>query len=125
MYRCLYVLRRYSREEVLGRNCRFLQGQATSREAVATLRAAIRAQEKVTLELINYKRNGELFVSIGCSSCCSCITLLHNSWAGAAVPGLPCGQLYHMSAVWYLAAKTKKSTMLSCRLCTAFDSPEC
>jgi hypothetical protein len=53
------VAGRYTREEVLGKNCRFLQGPNTSREAVATLRSAVAAQRNATVELLNYKKNGE------------------------------------------------------------------
>ena len=35
----------YAREDVLGKNCRFLQGPKTSPEETARLRAAIRAGE--------------------------------------------------------------------------------
>lgn len=48
----------YSHADVIGRNCRFLQGQETSREAVATLKAAVAARRKATVELLNYKKTG-------------------------------------------------------------------
>nr|AML78291.1 putative LOV domain-containing protein [Pleurastrum insigne] len=51
----------YTRDDVLGRNCRFLQGEETSREAVATLKAAVKARSKATVELLNYKKTGEAF----------------------------------------------------------------
>jgi len=51
----------YGREEVLGRNCRFLQGPATSPDAVNAIRTALAARQQVTLELVNYKKNGEEF----------------------------------------------------------------
>lgn len=51
----------YSREEVLGRNCRFLQGPGTSRKAVAALRRGLQARTKVTVELLNYRKNGGPF----------------------------------------------------------------
>lgn len=47
--------------EVLGRNCRFLQGPDTSQEAVRRLREAIAAREPIELELINYRKDGEAF----------------------------------------------------------------
>ncbi|EGP90269.1 uncharacterized protein MYCGRDRAFT_36348, partial [Zymoseptoria tritici IPO323] len=51
----------YSRSQIVPRNCRFLQGQDTDREAVARLRECIRTgQESVEL-LLNYKENGEPF----------------------------------------------------------------
>jgi PAS domain-containing protein len=36
----------YTAEEVLGRNCRFLQGEATSRTAIAQIRAAVADQRE-------------------------------------------------------------------------------
>lgn len=58
----------YSAEEVVGRNCRFLQGPGTEPTQLAELREAIAAQREATVELLNYRRNGtsfwnELFVS--------------------------------------------------------------
>ena len=51
----------YEECEVLGRNCRFLQGAETDRDAVAEMRAAIDAKEAIALEVINYRRDGSSF----------------------------------------------------------------
>ena len=51
----------YPQAEILGRNCRFLQGEGTDPEAVAELRRAIGAGEEVHLELLNYRRDGTPF----------------------------------------------------------------
>jgi PAS domain S-box-containing protein len=51
----------YARHEVIGRNCRFLQGPETSQEAVAQIRSALRAAQEVEVELLNYRKNGEKF----------------------------------------------------------------
>ena len=51
----------YSAEEVIGRNCRFLQGQETSPNAVAELRAAVEAGRDAHVELLNYRRDGSTF----------------------------------------------------------------
>jgi len=51
----------YEEHEILGRNCRFLQGVETDRDSVAELRAAIDAKEAIALELINYRRDGSSF----------------------------------------------------------------
>jgi PAS domain S-box-containing protein len=51
----------YTREAVLGRNCRFLQGENSDPAAVAELRAGIEAARPVTVELVNYRRDGEPF----------------------------------------------------------------
>ncbi|SDY00902.1 PAS domain-containing protein [Halobellus clavatus] len=51
----------YSPEYAVGRNCRFLQGEETSEEPVAKMRAAIEAGRATTVEIRNYRRDGELF----------------------------------------------------------------
>ncbi len=51
----------YDREDVLGRNCRFLQGPDTDESTVAEIREAIDAEEPVTVELLNYRADGEPF----------------------------------------------------------------
>jgi len=51
----------YREEEIVGRNCRFLQGAQTDRETVAELREAIAEQRPVSVELLNYKRDGTPF----------------------------------------------------------------
>jgi len=51
----------YDRDEVVGRNCRFLQGPDTDADAVAELREGIDARESVVVELLNYRKDGEAF----------------------------------------------------------------
>ncbi|MCU4926373.1 PAS domain-containing protein [Halobacteria archaeon AArc-dxtr1] len=51
----------YSGAEALGRNCRFLQGIQTDPDTVSKLRRAIDRREPVTVELINYRKNGTPF----------------------------------------------------------------
>jgi PAS domain S-box-containing protein len=51
----------YEEAEVLGRNCRFLQGAQTDRNAVAELRDAVDARSAIALELLNYRRDGSPF----------------------------------------------------------------
>lgn len=53
----------YDREEILGRNCRFLQGEATDDATVAEIRQAIDAKEPITTELRNYRKDGSMFWS--------------------------------------------------------------
>nr|AML76314.1 putative LOV domain-containing protein [Athyrium filix-femina] len=54
-------LTEYSREEVLGENCRFLQGRDTDRKAVQLIRDAVKEGRAVTVQLINYTRSGRPF----------------------------------------------------------------
>lgn len=51
----------FDHDEIVGRNCRFLQGPDTDRAEVARLRNAIAAREPIELELLNYRKNGETF----------------------------------------------------------------
>ena len=51
----------YPREESVGRNCRFLQGDNTDPETVARIRKAIDAAEPVAVEIRNYRRDGTEF----------------------------------------------------------------
>jgi len=51
----------YSREEILGSNCRFLEGDATDPDQVASIRAAIDREEPVSVELRNYRKDGTEF----------------------------------------------------------------
>ncbi len=51
----------YSRDEALGKNCRFLQGPGTNLEDVAKLREAIAERRPIEIELLNYRKDGSLF----------------------------------------------------------------
>nr|AML78511.1 putative LOV domain-containing protein [Oxera pulchella] len=54
-------LTEYTREEILGRNCRFLQGPETNQATVSKIRDAIREQRAITVQLINYTKSGKKF----------------------------------------------------------------
>nr|AML77389.1 putative LOV domain-containing protein [Crossopetalum rhacoma] len=54
-------LTEYCREEILGRNCRFLQGPETDPATVRKIRDAIDNQKDVTVQLINYTKSGKKF----------------------------------------------------------------
>ncbi len=51
----------YRPSEVLGRNCRFLQGPETDRSTVARLRLAVSERRVVSAELMNYRKDGSAF----------------------------------------------------------------
>lgn len=63
----LYVNRRFTQvtgytfDETVGRNCRFLQGRATNKTAVARLSAAIKRQVSIDICLLNYRCDGTPF----------------------------------------------------------------
>jgi len=51
----------YDRSEIMGRNCRFLQGPDTDPEAVARVRAAIEEGHDIDVDLLNYRKDGSTF----------------------------------------------------------------
>ncbi|VXC77225.1 Blue-light-activated histidine kinase / Response regulator [Sphingomonas sp. AX6] len=51
----------YGQDEILGRNCRFLQGPETDRDVVSQVGAAIRNREELAVEILNYRKNGSTF----------------------------------------------------------------
>jgi sigma-B regulation protein RsbU (phosphoserine phosphatase) len=51
----------YSVAEVLGRNCRFLQGAGTDPAAAAEIRAAVAEERECVVEILNYRRDGTPF----------------------------------------------------------------
>lgn len=51
----------YGQADVIGKNCRFMQGPDTDRETVRELRTAIAEQRSCTVELLNYRRDGQPF----------------------------------------------------------------
>lgn len=51
----------YELDEVLGRNCRFLQGPNTDPAAVSRIRAALAEERPITEVLLNYRRDGTAF----------------------------------------------------------------
>eukprot|EP00965_Chrysotila_dentata_P120876 3997710-Pleurochrysis_carterae.AAC.1 len=48
----------YSRDEVLGRNCRFLQGPETEPAAASAIASALRSGKEANVRVTNYTRNG-------------------------------------------------------------------
>jgi PAS domain S-box-containing protein len=51
----------YDRDEVVGHNCRFLQGPQTDPVQVDRLRRAIAHGEEIALEILNYRKDGSTF----------------------------------------------------------------
>lgn len=59
-----YRTSRYSRDDVLGKNCRFLQGPMSNRTTVARIGAAIKSGQESCETLLNYRRDGTPFVNL-------------------------------------------------------------
>lgn len=53
----------YARTAAIGRNCRFLQGEETDKRAVDRLREAVAKGQDITVDLTNYRANGEKFLN--------------------------------------------------------------
>jgi PAS domain S-box-containing protein len=51
----------YEKEEVLGKDPRFLQGPRSSRQELNKLRRALEKGEPCEIEIVNYKKNGQQF----------------------------------------------------------------
>jgi PAS domain S-box-containing protein len=51
----------YSKEETVGRNCRFLHDQAKDQEELQLIRDAVKNAKPVEVTLKNFRKNGELF----------------------------------------------------------------
>ena len=54
----------YQRDDVVGRNCRLLQGPRTEPDARAALRSAVEARREATQLISNYRRDGSLFQNL-------------------------------------------------------------
>jgi len=51
----------YGDGEVIGRNCRFLQGPETDRDTIALMRERIGAGQDVAVDILNYRKDGSTF----------------------------------------------------------------
>ena len=51
----------YGRDEVMGRNCRFLQGPETDHGAVALIRDAVTGKHDISIDILNYRKDGTAF----------------------------------------------------------------
>ncbi len=59
--RAFEMMTGYSAAEVIGRNCRLLQGPDTDPAAIASIRSAVSLGRDVEVEILNYRKNGEPF----------------------------------------------------------------
>ncbi|WP_318784584.1 histidine kinase dimerization/phosphoacceptor domain -containing protein [Methylobacterium flocculans] len=51
----------YERDEIMGRNCRFLQGPETDPNAVRQIRDAVAARRDISVDILNYRKDGGMF----------------------------------------------------------------
>ena len=51
----------YALSEIVGANCRFLQGPDTDRDTIEAVRNAIANRQDIAVEILNYRKNGAAF----------------------------------------------------------------
>jgi len=51
----------YSAEEIIGKNCRFLQGDDTDKKSVKEISKAVKTGEHIRINLKNYRKDGKMF----------------------------------------------------------------
>lgn len=51
----------HSADEVIGQNCRFLQGEGTRADHIDAIRNALHAETAIDIDVLNYKKSGEAF----------------------------------------------------------------
>jgi len=51
----------YERDEVMGHNCRFLQGPDTDQQGVDSIRSALEARTDIAIDILNYRKDGTPF----------------------------------------------------------------
>lgn len=59
--RAFVTLTGYEEDDVLGQNCRFLQGPGTDPETVAKVRRALAEEDVIVVEMLNYRKDGTPF----------------------------------------------------------------
>ena len=58
-----HKMTQYSNEEVIGFNCRFLQGKHTNPLTVTRMREAINEGKELEVEILNYRKDGAPFLN--------------------------------------------------------------
>lgn len=53
----------YSRDDAVGRNCRFLQGPETNPHAIEAIRQGLKAETRFTIDILNYRKDGSVFTN--------------------------------------------------------------
>ena len=56
----------FSRDEVLGHNCRFLQGPRSDAKTLLAIREAVQRGEGIMVKLLNYKKDRTVFWNLLC-----------------------------------------------------------
>lgn len=59
--KAFYLMTGYTKEDVIGKNCRFLQGEDKDQHGLSVLRSAIREKKGCVVELKNFRKDGTPF----------------------------------------------------------------
>ncbi|MGF9693941.1 MULTISPECIES: histidine kinase dimerization/phosphoacceptor domain -containing protein [unclassified Rhizobium] len=51
----------FNAEELVGRNCRLLQGPETDKNSIAKIRSAIESEQSISIDILNYRKDGSTF----------------------------------------------------------------
>ena len=68
----------FAREDVLGSNCRFLQGPDTEPSVVASMKECMRTRRDCHVRITNYRKDGSTFLNL--------LSLLESDFAAADPP---------------------------------------
>ena len=100
----------YECNEVVGRNCRFLQGPKTKRSDVEKIKEAIKYEKECSVKLLNYKKDGTEFLNevglhVGWTRRAMCLNGLSRGGAGVSIEILLIYFLFHLffptSSTWH------------------------
>ena len=80
----------YRRDEVIGRNCRFLQGPGSDADARRRMREAIECQREAGVSIVNYRTDGKRY---------QVFVILHPIFNGAGRISFFLGSQYETSAL--------------------------
>lgn len=92
----------YDTTELYGRNCRFLQGSDTDRYAVSQVKRAISEERDISVEILNYRKDGSSFWNA------LFISPVYNEAASSHISSLLSSTLAVDETLKMLCAKPKK-----------------
>ncbi|GAA4343228.1 hypothetical protein GCM10023144_45900 [Pigmentiphaga soli] len=102
----------YACEDIVGRNCRFLQGRQTDAGSIGAIRHALETRREIGLDLLNYRHDGSpfwnrLFIApvFGAAGELLYFVSLHSDATWLQPPGETVGPRALDDAAWDIAAQ--------------------